>query len=90
MLHIHYEWPTKGNFTLRQLNPNHMFVTFEEEGYVEKSLARFSNSIIGFLFKIFRWYPEFDFSQDAKIVPVWIKVPNIGMGYLSQATLFPR
>lgn len=58
-------------------------VTFDEDGQEEKALSRFNNYVMGIKFKIFRWKPNFDFTQDFNITLIWIQVPNIGMVYLS-------
>lgn len=60
------------------LNLNHLLVSFDEEGHVEIAQLMFNGH--GIKFKVFIWYPCFDYTKDAKYALVWVEVPNIAWG----------
>lgn len=65
------------DFIISKLNPRHLLLRFESEADFMKLLLQKNLYIRGFLFRFFRWTPDFNFDADPPTVPVWIGFPAL-------------
>lgn len=65
------------DFIISKLSPRHILLRFDNEADFMKVLIQKNLYIRGFLFRFFRWTPDFNFEADPPSVPVWIGFPGL-------------
>ena len=70
-------WNPRGDFQVGILDPRHILIRFElYEDYVHTWLKD-ATYIEGFLFRFFKWFPEFLPGIEPPVVPVWVSLPGL-------------
>lgn len=65
----------------------HVTLHMQSAADTQKALSRASNKTKNYLFRLFRWSPNFDIGKDSSVAAVWVKFFNLPLQYFNESAL---
>lgn len=85
--HIASEWHLAAPPAVGLMDPRHVTLHMASAADTQRALSRPTSKIKNYLFRLFRWTPDFEIGKDSSMAAMWARLYNLPLQYFNESAL---